>query len=272
MNEWAMYKPLLTALALPPVPFLLLVVVGALAVSWRRGLGYLMVMCGVAGIWLSACDGTALWLQNHVLRPVAALGPGDLTALSQRRDEAAIIVLGAGRDALAREYGMADLSANSAERLRYGVWLSRRTGLSLGFSGGLGWAQKSAGRGASEAEVAARVASDLYGVKLRWVESDSADTRQNAIRTMEMMMAQGMREVVLVTQAFHMPRAYKVFEQEAKRAAQRVKGAEAVRVTPAPMNFLSEAERPLLSWLPSSSGMRNVSFALRECLGLLVGA
>lgn len=38
MADWALYKPVLAALALPPVPFLLLVLVGARLILPRRGL------------------------------------------------------------------------------------------------------------------------------------------------------------------------------------------------------------------------------------------
>ena len=54
-----------------------------------------------------------------------------------RGPKTAIVVLGAGRRLLAPEYGVAELSSMGTERLRYGVWLSRQTGLPLAFSGGV---------------------------------------------------------------------------------------------------------------------------------------
>lgn len=268
MNDWAMYKPVLTALALPPVPFLIVILLGARLILSRRGLGHLLVFMGVTGIWLSACEGTANLILTHVLQPVPPLTGGSLADLGKRKATAAIIVLGGGRDALAAEYGMADLSTNSAERLRYGVWLSRQTGVPLGFSGGIGWAQKGAGIGASEAEVAARISKDMYGLPLRWTESESSDTRENAFRTISLLSGRGVREVVVVTHAFHMRRARTVFEEAARRSA----SAEVIKITPAPMGFWGPADRPLLDWLPSATGMVNVHHALRECLGLLVRA
>lgn len=84
MGDWASYKPLLTALALPPVPFLVLILVGARLILPRRGLGYLVLLLGVLGIWFSNCQVTALALQDHVLKP-----PGPLQGAELARLEAA---------------------------------------------------------------------------------------------------------------------------------------------------------------------------------------
>ena len=292
MADWAMYKPVLTALVLPPLPFLLLILIGARLILPRRGLGYLILIVGVLGIWVSSCQVTAVWLQDHVLRPAPVLlGPQQarLTSLGQsyahqatqaRRANqggavvppVAIIVLGAGREPLAPEYGSSDLSDSSLTRLRYGVWLSKQTGLPLGFSGGVGWAQKSAQVDATEAEVAARLAEQQFNARLLWVESASSDTRGNAARTVAMLADQGVGEVVVITQAFHMPRAQRAFVEAAQQVARTHPKGLLLTVTPAPMGRWQKGDRPALDWLPSPEGMVNVRSALKECLGLLVGA
>lgn len=292
MIDVGMYKPVLTALAMPPVPFLILIVVGARLILPRRGLGYLILLLGVAGIWLSSCHGMAVWLFDHVLRPPAPVVGGQqtrlqsmgrayaqLTAQARRAGRAAsvvppaaIIVLGSGRDPLAPEYGTADLSKHSAERLRYGIWLSRQTGLPLGFSGGVGWAQKGADSGPAEADVAARIAAQQYGVSLRWVENRSPDTRHNAAMTMAMLSEQGVPEVVVVTDAFHMPRAQAAFQAAAQHVAALYPERPVVKVTPAGTGYWHRDGNTLLEWLPSVEGATGVRVALRECLGRLVGA
>ena len=45
------WKPIFTALLLPPVPFLLLIIVGARLILPRRGLGWAIILPSVAGIW-----------------------------------------------------------------------------------------------------------------------------------------------------------------------------------------------------------------------------
>lgn len=289
MVDWGASKPLLTALALPPVPFLVLVLVGARLILPRRGWGYALLLLGVAGLWFSSCQKTALWLQQGAMRPPPAL----FGAEQQRLEEAgrahqaqgrcaskgattpppaAIIVLGGGLERLAPEFGVSALSPSSERRLTYGVWLSRQTGLPLGFSGGVGWAQQGGQVGSSEAEVAARMAERLHGMRMTWVEGASSDTRENAQRTVALLAPQGVREIVLVTDAAHMPRAQRAFIEATRKALVQHPEWPIIRVTPAPVAYWRPSERPLLDWLPSTDGVSNVRQVLREWLGWLAGA
>lgn len=289
MADWATYKPLLTALALPPVPFLVLMLVGARLILPRRGWGHALVLLGVVGLWFSSCQITALWLQQGAMKP-----PPPLFGLQQQRLEetgrahqaqarrtprstavtppAAIIVLGGGLERLAPEFGVSALSPSSERRLTYGVWLSRQTGLPLGFSGGVGWAQQGGQVGSSEAEVAARMAERLHGVRMTWVEGASSDTRENAQRTVALLAPQGVREIVLVTDAVHMPRAQRAFIEATRKALVQHPEWPIIRVTPAPVAYWRPSERPLLDWLPSTDGVSNVRQVAREWLGWFAGA
>lgn len=292
MNDWGIYKPILTTLVLPPVPFLLLILIGARLILPRRGLGYVVLLVGVMGVWLSHCQGVAVWLQDRLLQPPQALGAASLSRLEgmgrqygqrdlaaggrkERRiwssvvPPAAIIVLGGGRESASKAYGTADLTSYSAERLRYGVWLARRTGLPLGFTGGVGWVQRG-DEGPAEADIAAHIAQDAYGVTMRWTESRSADTRGNAALTIAMLADQRVPEVVIVTDAFHMPRARRDFELAAQRHADMHPGQPVIKVTPAPMGFWQHEERSLFDWMPSVAGGAGVRLALKECLAALL--
>mgnify|MGYP000965410625 CR=1 FL=1 len=284
--EWSAWKPVVSALVLPPVPGLILILLGARLILPKRGWGYLTLFLGVMLIWFSSCNVTARWLLNGVLKPPVVLDGGEMLRLKQvGRAESmsakkgarpvapttAIVVLGGGREPLAREYGVSDLSPHSAERLRFGIWLSRQTGLPLAFSGGVGWSQQRNGGVISEAEVAARVAQQHYGWPLRWTETHSADTRQNAQFTINQLAAEGVSEIVLVTEAYHMPRALRSFQRAAQQVAVQQPSWPVVKVTPAPMAFWSAGERSGLDWLPSTEGLANVRQALHEVLGLAAG-
>jgi uncharacterized SAM-binding protein YcdF (DUF218 family) len=284
MADLGMWKPVLTALALPPVPMLVLMLWGAWRLNRRRAGGVPMLLLGAVLSWFSACDVTAIALQDHVLHAPAPLGADQRRTLAaqagpggaaRRNDErrnpprVAVIVLGGGMEPLAPEYGVANLSGQSMGRLLYGIWLSRQLGAPLGFSGGVGWAQKGAADGPTEAEVAARIAAQTHGLTLRWVESASADTRGNADATVALLASQGVQELVLVTSAFHMPRAQRNFEQAAAHWAQTRAGAVPVHVTPAAMGYWRHDVRSVLEWMPSGAGFTHVHAALRECLGLL---
>jgi uncharacterized SAM-binding protein YcdF (DUF218 family) len=288
MADVGMWKPVLTALALPPVPMLVLVLWGAKRLIKGKVGGLGLIGLSVLLLWFSACDGTAIALQNHVLKVPAPLTlaqrqapaqggvpgqPGKASRSSGRAGspQLAVIVLGAGLEVLAPEYGVSNLSGQSMERLRYGLWLSRQLGAQLGFSGGVGWAQKGPADGPTEAEVAARIAAQEFGVALRWIEATSSDTRGNANETIALLGDQGVREVVLVTGAFHMPRARKVFEEAAVHWSSNHPDAPAMHITPAATGYWRQDQRALLAWMPSAPGMAHVHAALRECLGLLSG-
>ena len=255
------WKPVLTALVLPPTPLLLLVLIGARTMLPRRGLGWLIILVAVVLLWLSNCSGSARLLTQFVLRPPAALTPARLQALkAESKATTAIVVLGGGTEPLAPEYGTSNLYHASLERLRYGLWLARETGLPVAFSGGMGWSQPD---GPAEAQVAARIAANEFSRPLKWIEDNSRDTRENAIRSVALLRRAGIRHIVLVTHAVHMPRAMADFEQVA---------GEDVRIEAAPMGGARSLERPVLKWLPSADGATDVRDILRELLGRALGA
>ena len=65
-------------------------------------------------------------------------------------------------------------------------------------------------------------------------------------------------EIILVTSAFHMPRATSLFE------------AEQLIVNPYPVDFKSiSGERTIMSFIPSTRGLNGTFEALREFLGRL---
>ncbi|MEO5697046.1 MAG: YdcF family protein [Burkholderiaceae bacterium] len=255
------WKPVLTALLLPPVPLLLLALVGARLLPARRGWGWLLILAAVGLIWLSTSSAVARLFSQLVLHPPPALSANRIKALGARSGPpAAIVVLGGGAEALAPEYGVANLRPLSMERLRYGVWLSRATGLPLAFSGGVGWGQRDA---EPEAQIAARIAAAEFARPLRWIEDESRDTRGNAMRSVSLLRAAGIRHIVVVTHGWHMPRAMRAFELAA--------GAD-IRIEPAPMGMARPAELPLLTWMPSATGATEMRHTLRELLGRLAGA
>lgn len=261
------WKPVLTALLLPPVPLLVLVIVAARLLFWRRAVAWLLLLLAVSGLWLSACAGVGEWLQRAWMSPPPPLTMERIAELRRAaaagKGPVAIIVLGGGRENLAPEYGVANLNVQSLERLRYGAWLARETRAPLGFSGGLGHAAQ---EGASEAEIAADIAVREYGRALRWVEHRSRDTRENALQTVPMLRDAGVSQVVLVTHGWHMPRALRAFRDAAARDKVELD------IVPAPMGLARRIERPTLRWIPSSEGFMLVRAVLREKIGWWLGA
>ena len=262
----AAYKPFLTAWLLPPVPMLVGVLVGALLMRRRPWLGGSLVVASVSAIWLGGCIGFASILERQLLDVPPAIGAERLAALKAAAARKAgptaiaVVVLGGGREDYAPEYGGANLTWGSLERLRYGVRLARAVGAPLAFSGGIGWAQRG---GPTEASVAAGIAESEFGVPMRWIEDASRDTRENAWRTMWLLAGDGVSHVLLVTHGWHMPRALRAF---------RAAGPAGVRVEPVPMGLWDQRERPLLDWMPSSHGHQRVRQVLREAIGIAAGS
>lgn len=265
MNEIVMrlsleaWKPALGTLLLPPVPALLLVLLG-LALRRRRA-GTVLTLLGVLMLWLGACSAVADPAKRWLLDPPPAVDLAALKALPATH--ATIVVLGGGRESLAPEYGGPSLTHDSLERLRYGIWLSRASGLRVGFSGGTGLA---AATPMAEAPIAADIARNDFHHPLDWIEDRSRDTRENAAQSVALLRPQGITDIVLVTHDWHMPRAQRAFEQAAAAAGM------ALRVTPAPMGMAANEGLPLLRWMPSPGGFKLMRMVVRERIGLLMGA
>jgi uncharacterized SAM-binding protein YcdF (DUF218 family) len=243
-------KPILAALVLPPTGPMLLAVVGVLLmVAHRRRTALLVTAAAIGALWLLSCQGFAVWTAARLLPPVVPVSAAQLPSVQ------AIVVLGGGVLREAPEYGEAQPSGFTYGRLRYAARLARATGKPLAFAGGIGWA--SAGSEfPAEADVAARALQQDWDVTLRWSDSRSRDTQENADE-MRRLMA-GIERIALVTDAWHMPRSVRAFE------------AAGFTVIAAPTGFASPTTRPLLQWLPSAEGLTLSRQVIREWMGLRV--
>jgi uncharacterized SAM-binding protein YcdF (DUF218 family) len=258
----AAWKPLLSALVLPPFPFLLSMLLGARWLRTRRGLGWFLILLSVAGLWLTATEGVARWAQPLLLTKAPVLTKDRLAELKQeaKNTRMAIVVLGSGAEKFAPEYNEANLTGASLERLRYGLWLSRQTGIPVAFTGGSGWA---ASEGPSEAEVAARIAATDFKQPLKWIEIQSRDTAENAAMTVPVLQGAGVQKLLLVTHGWHMPRAMASFKKF---------GGTNMTLEAAPMGLARIDEVGPLDWMPSTHGFRRNRQIIHEWLGSLAGA
>ncbi len=256
------WKPVLTALLLPPVPLLLAILIGVWFMRRQRRGAIWLVVVSVIALWLIACSGFARGLESLLLGaspPLRAERVAQLraqVASSPGETPVAIVVLGGGAEPYAPEYDSGSLEDASLERLRYGLWLARRTGSPVAFSGGLGWAGRP---GVPEANLAQRIATEDFRQPLRWVENTSRDTRENADHTLSLLSQAGVKRIVLVTHGWHMHRAVALFEAAARSSR--------IRIEPAPMGLADHTQLPVLDWLPSSLGFKQSRQVLREWLG-----
>jgi uncharacterized SAM-binding protein YcdF (DUF218 family) len=254
--EFGLLKPILTALILPPTIFLIGAAFGLVLVLNPRiknkRPGVWIIMVSLSLIWFLSCQGFAMALSQILLRQYQPVTP---EALVQGKVQA-VMVLGGGVTPVQIEYGEVQAQPGARERLRYGAYLANKYQLPMAFSGGIGWAAD-AKSSLPEGDVANRIAAREYGTPIRWVESSSRDTRQNAQRSMELLSHDGINRIALVTHAWHMPRAERAFKEAG------------FQVTPAPMGYIDSSQRFILNWLPSIEGLRNSTVVMRESLGLI---
>jgi uncharacterized SAM-binding protein YcdF (DUF218 family) len=226
----------------PPAILIVLSLAGALiALVWQR-----------AGIALALASSLLLYaaatpvVSSYLLRRVEARLPqsADLAAAQ------AIIVLGGdvragdGADIPDR------LGPLSLERVVFGAQAHRRLQLPVVVSGGTVH-----GAHASEAALMKAALEEDFAVPVAWNEDRSRTTWENALYTARLLLPEKLTTVVVVTQAWHLPRALWAFERVGLKALP----------WPAPRTVPQRSE--VGDFLPSLAALRDTSYALREMIG-----
>lgn len=238
---------ILAAIFFPPGLLILLAIVLIFLVRLgKRKAAYIIAAAlAVIAYFLSTCVFSSL-----LILPLE----NEYKPLADARAASAIVVLGGGYNDHSPEYGtLGSLLPVAEKRAIYGLELARKYDLPLIFSGGKGYDSRAAGSEASSAE---RLWLSLGFDKQRiTIETESLDTKGNASGIEE--IAKG-RNVLLVTSAFHMPRAMLSFEKVG------------IHAIPAPTDY--RAKRSALTWadfLPDASRLDVSRLALHEYLGIL---
>lgn len=264
-----------------PVGLCLLLQALALALCWRRrrraalAVGVLALLM----LWLPSTPRIA----EGLLSSLEQRHPARLAAASESAD--VIIVLGGGTTGRSRFKPEVDLGP-SGSRLLHGFRLYKagKAPLLL-LSGGSLWTRP------TEAE-------QMRGVLSEWgvpdgamiLEDESRNTRENAVASLRLMQQRGLRRALLVTSAFHMPRALAIFQKEAARlsaqaagpvasgeergVAAQQQGAGALTIIPAATGVQVSGEHPytVIRWLPEVGALACSTLALHERMGILIYA
>ena len=235
-------------LLMPPGILLLL---PALAWWFRRSRPRLAGVCfalGFGGFWLMSLPIAVEWGAKALERD-PPLSRDEWATLAQRAD--AIVVLGSGRERGDPAWGSDQPTGVALERERYAARLAKASGLPILTTGGLHY-----GTPPSEARLMADSMREDFGVTVRWQEERSRTTWENAQFSAEMLLPQGIKRVVVVTQAWHMSRSVWSFQQA---------GFE---VVPAPVGFygVGNAE-PLGGWLPDAKSVWRSGQLINEAVG-----
>lgn len=235
---------------LPPGCFVLLGILGL--IFWRRLWGRVLVGAMLALLWLLSTEPVADMLVKplesqypayHITNPVAA--------------DTAIVLLGGGTYRKAPEFGGRDsLGQDALMRTLYAAELAKQTGLPVYTSGGKPLHPDEEAEGAVMARWLVKM-----GVPAERVHAEMAsnNTWENAADIKPMVMRAGIRHIIIVTSAFHMPRSVFCFSQQG------------MDVTAAPCAYHGKQTGTynLLDFLPQGSALGVSGIALHEYLGLI---
>lgn len=232
-------KALARSLVLPPAGPLLLAICGLwLLRGHRRGVGWTLVVAGVASLWLLSTPIVADQVTRLAER-YPALDP------QQPIDAQAIVILGGGEERVqAPEYRGAVAGVVLLERLAYGAFLAKQTSLPVLVSG-------SPREGVAMSTTLARD----FGVRARWVDGQSHDTYENAHFSARLLRPEGIKRIVLVTSSTHL-----------WRAAHEFMGV-GFEVVPAPEGILTDREPGIFSFVPGPGALLRSNAAIYELLG-----
>ena len=160
----------------------------------------------------------------------------------------AIVVLGAGRNHNASEYNGRMSSSVELERLNYAAYLYRQTHLPILISGS-----------SSEIGYMKDVLANTYQVPVRWQESHSHTTWENAMYSDELLTRESITSAWVVTQAWHMPRAMQAFANRR------------IHYYPASVTYGSSTywQHRWMLWIPQANALSRSQTALHEWFGLL---
>lgn len=234
------------ALVLPPASPILLIAAGLLMIRrWPR--------TGYAAAWMGVLS--LLLLSLPVTSDLLVRAAGDRTHFSAERAKGAqaIVILGGGRR-YAPEYGGETVSRFALQRLRLGAKLAKELDLPVLVTGGAVYAP-----GASEAQLMAEALEDSFETPVKWIESKSRNTHENATFSAPLLRAAGIDTVILVTHDVHQRRSMAEFSAA---GIDTIPASVTLRANPAGRSFPQH--------IPNAGALTMSALALHELLGYLL--
>jgi uncharacterized SAM-binding protein YcdF (DUF218 family) len=224
-------------------PFFLLTALAVFAIWLRRRR---LAILALASLWLFSLPVVAdsLWrvIEQQALRPAVSAAP----------QAQAVVVLGGMTRDIRGEQGLETEWNENADRFWAGLELfkvGKAPRLFL-MAGRLPWekSQRTEGQWLREKAIE-------FGVPAQkiWLSPEVQNTQQEAQAVAKELPG---GSILLVTSAFHMPRARALFE------------AQGLKVSPFPVDFrVVENDTTILDFLPSAGALETATGAIRELLG-----
>jgi len=231
-------KTLVKLLILPPIGPLLLAIVGIFLMKRRPRPARICLILGVGSLWLLS---TPL-ISDAVTRLTEHYPPLDLRGAATA--QAIVILGGGGQRTFAPEYGGPAADPLLLERLNYGAYIARKTGLPILVTGFH-----------IEAVAMRDTLKRNFDADTRWVDDQAYDTFENARNSVRMLKADGVQRVILVTAAAHMWRSVHEFT------------AAGIEVVPAPVGMFARRDLDILRFLPNAEALGRACVAVNELAG-----
>lgn len=236
-------KKIVSALIMPPTSPILLAFIGVWLSRKRPKAGRALASLSLTILLILSLPvtGNALLQSLETASPIKA---------AQLKEVQAIVVLGGGTNSRAPEFGHKDtVNRWTLQRLRYGAYLQQQTNIPMLVTGGSPYG------GRAEADTMAETLQRDFHAKDIWIEDQSKDTVENAAYSAAILKQHNIERIAIISQAWHLPRAIKLFEQQG------------LTVYPAPTGYTHEDNEPIIRWLPKASALDKSSIALKEYLG-----
>jgi len=232
---------------LPPGGLILLLVAGIWLNRRKNAWGTRLIYFATFALFILTLPIASMSLMS-IIEPYPAIAPDRLTGQSAQ----AIVILGGGRSYDAAEYQGDTVSEVTLERLRYGVFIQHKTGLPILVTGGSPLEDRQ-----PEGWLMSETLKQSFQISPQWVEDESVNTAENAIFSNKILKKQGIRRILLVTNAWHMPRAVTIFE------------AQGLEVVAAPTAFEGFSKKPLtfFDFIPNAKAFLKSYYAIHELLG-----
>lgn len=231
-------KTVLKGLILPPAGPLLVAALGLLLLKRRPLLARALLIVGLGSLWLLSTP-----IVSDVLTGLAEHYP-PLDWHLAAEAQAIVILGGGGQRTFAPEYAGPAAEPVLLERLNYGAYVARKTGLPILITGFR-----------IEASAMQATLQRNFTLEPRWVDDQSYDTFQNASNSARLLRADGVHRIVLVTQATHMWRAAREFSDAG------------MEVVAAPVGILAARDTDIRRYLPGPDTLSRSSAAINELLG-----
>jgi uncharacterized SAM-binding protein YcdF (DUF218 family) len=231
-------KTLTKSLLLPPIGLLVLAAAGILLLRSRPKLGKALLIVSIGSLWLISMPIVSDVLTSWVERYPA------LDLADAAKAQAIVILGGGGQRAFAPEYSGPAAEPYLLERLAYGAYIAKKTGLPVLVTGFH-----------LEAHAMHDTLLRNFDLDAKWIDDNAYDTFQNAQNSARLLAADGITQIILVTRGTHMGRSVQEF------------AATGLKVIPAPAGVLTRRSSGVFLWLPDPDALLRSHMAIYEMLG-----